>query len=193
MRSHENVREQVQRGVTVATKTGDIGASTARTKATSLREVGAFLQNFDEALDLSRVRRTIGVEHDDDVSGRDLESASQRVALAPPSLREDVDLGHDPTGRVNGVVARMAVYEDHLVHQRQLRQHQLEVASFVLGWNDDRHRRLTGPLRYAPLHWPPSPPWEPIFPSPQAGIPTQEPEFNLPQGLHGRTQREEEF
>jgi hypothetical protein len=51
---------------------------------------------------------------------------------------DDLDLGSEPASDLDGVVHRAAVDQDQFVHPRERGQHDLEVASLVLGRNDDR-------------------------------------------------------
>ena len=110
------------------------------------REVHSRHQCFDEGRDLSWVSRPVRVKHDEDIAGRGLEAAAQRISLAAALLQDDLGGWPQKTRHIEGVIGREAIDDDHLMQTtRQLRQDVRQVLRLVEGGDDHAHVR---PLRY---------------------------------------------
>ena len=76
-RAEEQVDERRQAARCRAPDERDVGAAAALPEAGALREVRAGHERLDEARDLGRIGRAVGVEHHDDVAGRSAEPGLQ--------------------------------------------------------------------------------------------------------------------
>ena len=90
-----------------------------------------------ELRDLARVRRAVGVDHGDDVTGRRFEPAGERVPFSPASLLHYPDVGPQLAGYRYRVVHRVPVHHDHLVDVRgQPGENVRQVSCFIQCRND---------------------------------------------------------
>ena len=93
----------------------DVVAAATLGEAAALGEVRAGEQGVDETRDLVRFGRSVGVEHDDDVTGGGLEAAGQCIALALAGLLDDADVTTDLTSGIDGAVDGSAVDQNEFV------------------------------------------------------------------------------
>src|SRR5882757_1548379 len=111
----KSVYREAEETIPELAQCGDVGAAPARDEARALGEVRAGLERLDEAWDLRRVGRAVGVEHHDQVSGHRREAGPQRVALALAGLGHHLDARVGAARGGDGFVLRVPVDEDHLV------------------------------------------------------------------------------
>ena len=95
-----------------------------------------------------RVRRTVRIQHDDDVAGRCSKPAGERVALASAVLLHDPHIRAQRPGHLDGAVDAPAVDQDHLVDVGgQSAEHVRKIPGLVAGRDDDADRRTGGAAR----------------------------------------------
>jgi hypothetical protein len=139
----DQVHNFVQEVVPELAQPGDVARTGPGHKTRALGEVGPLLEGVDEAGDLGRVGGAVGVEHDDEVTLGHREAAGQGVALAFSGLAHHQDVGAELFGHLDGVVARVAVDQDHLVALGVKGGEDVgEVEGLVLGRDDDADGRL---------------------------------------------------
>src|SRR5271170_2875691 len=151
---HE-VDEHVQQPVPAAAHASDVIASAAAGKARALCEVSARGQCADEVDYLTSVSRTVRIDRHDDVTGGRREAGAQRLPLAPPGLLDHLGSRAESPGNRHGVVRRVPVNQDDLVHPgRQRIENVREISSLIPGRDDDTHCRSDRKLRGNTTVWP---------------------------------------
>ena len=147
----QQIYQGVEDPVASSAQPGDVAAASAFGEPRALRVVRAIQERPDESRDLGRIGRAVGIDHDDYVTGRRRESASQGVTLAAAVLRDDPYLGPQPACGGQGVVHRVAVHHDDLVQPGgQPGKDTRQVTCLVESGNDHRHlrhKRAAGRLR----------------------------------------------
>jgi len=123
-------------------------------------------EGVDVPRDLARVHAPIRVEHDDEVPGRGIEADAQRIALAPPMIREDLYVWTQRASDGHSFIRRAAIDQDHLVHAAQPLEHPRDVLFLVARRDHHADER----------------------PEPVARRPPGSPTLDAPQAAAGKTQ-----
>ncbi len=109
-------------------------------EARSLGEVRSVPKGVEEVCDLTGIRRTVGVQHDDEVAGGGGEAAGKSVPLTASCLVHDdcvrAEFACDP----HGVVTGPAVHQDYLRVRWQPAEDVGYVFRLVERWNNDANR-----------------------------------------------------
>ena len=136
-RTAQDIHQPAEHPVTGTAQPGDVVAAAALGEPGALGEIRPVQQLPDELRDLARIGRAVRVHHRDDIAGRHGKPAGQSVTLTGAGLRDDPDIGTQPTGGGDRVVYRTAIHDDDLVERRrQLRKNMRQVTRFVKRRND---------------------------------------------------------
>jgi hypothetical protein len=107
-------RDEPEEAIAERTEESQVGASAAGEVPGALGEVGTGPERDNEARDLLRACRAVGVERDDDLPDCGVDAAHEGVALALAVLAQEQGVWRVRACRLEHAVRRAAVDEDHL-------------------------------------------------------------------------------
>jgi hypothetical protein len=140
-RAEQQTNEQTDTTVAHATKVGDVGGASARAEPATFGEIRTRQQRVPERPYFSAVHGTVGVQGNQNVSLRRVESGSHRGPFSGLLLVNYAYIRPQRSSDSFGVVVRTAIHDDDLVYPtRDCIKNVGKVPGFIEGRDNDRNR-----------------------------------------------------